>query len=105
MKRFWKKTEQGTEMGRKVRQTAKTERVRLGMESLEDRMLLSGGCDIDFNKTTGVLTIEGSDYADVASVQVQGTKVVAELSCGNGSDDDKSVKASKVTKIVFQGLA
>jgi Ca2+-binding RTX toxin-like protein len=84
-----------------VRRQAATPTTRLGVESLEERLLMS--CDID--KVGSVLIIEGTNSADVATVWIDGNKLKAKIVCGNGDSDTKTVKnAASVWEIQFTGL-
>ena len=50
---------------------------RLGLESLEGRIVLAAG--ISFDAKQGVLSLLGTERNDVATISIQGTKVVADL--------------------------
>ena len=50
---------------------------RLGLESLEGRIVLAAG--ISFDAKQGVLSLLGTERNDVATISIQGTMVVADL--------------------------
>ena len=50
---------------------------RLGVEELEGRIVLAAG--ISFDAKQGVLSLLGTERNDVATISIQGTKVVADL--------------------------
>ena len=74
---------------------------RLGLESLEGRIVLAAG--ISFDAKQGVLSLLGTERNDVATISIQGTKVVADLKTPSATYR-KLFTASAVKTITFTAL-
>jgi Ca2+-binding RTX toxin-like protein len=75
-------------------------KVRLNVERLEGRQLLSGG----ITSAAGIVTIEGTSGADVAHVVQHGNKIVIDLSTPGEATVVRTFKRSQVRRVVFQGV-
>ena len=74
---------------------------RLGVEELEGRIVLAAG--ISFDAKQGVLSLLGTERNDVATISIQGTKVVADLKTPSATYR-KLFTASAVKTITFTAL-
>lgn len=84
------------------RRPATRRRNALQLERLESRLALTAG--ISFDARSRVLAIEGTDGADVVTVAVQGSRVVATLQTPDGTTT-RSLAASSVARIDVALLA
>ena len=87
---------------------ASVARFRPEMERLEEREVPAA---ITFSSRTGVVVITGSSQDDVASVALVGSDVKVDLKCYSSAPpnleffgDSKTIPASSVKSITFQGL-
>lgn len=88
--------------GRRLRCGGARVRPPLHLEPLESRIVLAAG--IVFDPRSGVLAIEGTPRNDIATVTLQGSRIVATLRTPSGSFS-RAVSAAAVTRIDFKALA
>lgn len=87
-------------MPRHAQRTRPTKKVRLDLEHLENRCLLSTAA----LSTAGVLTIKGSDFSDTITVrQISGNISIDGVKILKGSTYFSKVSASSVTQIYIYG--
>jgi Ca2+-binding RTX toxin-like protein len=78
-------------------------RAQLGLESLEERQLLSGTPSGDFLLSKGTLTIEGTPYADRVTIDYTQGGVFVNLTNQFGGGQGRFFRAGQLSRIVFHG--